>query len=51
MPRGPHGHEKVGEELLRVRCHNCGNRVAFEKGEQERKCPHCGTGLKRPKDR
>ena len=49
MVRGPHGHERVGEEILRIRCHNCGNRVSFEPGEEELKCPHCGTLLKRPK--
>lgn len=51
MVRGPHGHEKTGEEILRVRCHNCGNRVAFEADEKEKKCPYCKTLLKRPKNR
>lgn len=51
MTIGPHGHEKVGEEILRVRCYNCGNRVTFEEGEQEKKCPICKTVVKRPKKR
>ena len=49
MVRGPHGHERVGEEILRVRCHNCGNRAVFEEGQEEVKCPRCNTLLKRPK--
>ena len=49
MTRGPHGHERIGEEILRIRCHNCGNRVSFDSEEDEVKCPHCGTQLKRPK--
>ena len=49
MVRGPHGHEKVGEEILRVRCHNCGNRVSLEPDQDEAKCPRCGTIVKRPK--
>jgi len=49
VTRGPHGHERIGEEILRIRCHNCGNRVSMEQGEDEMKCPHCGTELKRPK--
>lgn len=51
MVRGPHGHEKVGEEILRVICPNCGNRVPFDPGQQEAKCPRCDTLIKRPKDR
>jgi len=47
--RGAHGHERTGEEIFRIRCHNCGNRVTFDPGEEEVKCPHCGTMLKRPK--
>ncbi len=49
MVRGPHGHERTGEEILRVLCHNCGNRVTIEAGEEQIKCPHCGTTVKRPK--
>ena len=51
MVRGPHGHEKTGEEIFRIRCHNCGNRVSFDADQDEVKCPHCGTKLKRPKKR
>ncbi len=51
MTRGAHGHEKVGEEILRVRCPNCGNRVTLEADEDETKCPHCKTVVKRPKKR
>lgn len=47
--RGPHGHEKVGEEILRIRCYNCGNRVSLEPGQEEVKCPHCNALIKRPK--
>ncbi|MBU1669702.1 MAG: hypothetical protein KKF41_03010 [Actinobacteria bacterium] len=49
MTRGAHGHEKVGEEILRVLCPNCRNRVTIESGEDEVKCPHCGNKVKRPK--
>jgi ribosomal protein S27E len=45
---GPHGHEIVGEEIDRIRCSNCGNRVAFDAGEDEKKCPHCGNLVKKP---
>ncbi len=48
MALGPHGHEKVGHEILRVLCPKCSNRVAMEPDEQEAKCPHCGTIVKRP---
>jgi len=48
---GPHGHEVVGEEIDRIRCSNCGNRVIFESDEDEKKCPHCGNKVKRPKNR
>lgn len=51
MTRGPHGHEKTGEEILRVRCYNCGNRVTFEKDKEQMKCPHCGTMIQRPKNK
>lgn len=51
MAKGPHGHEKVGEEILRVRCWKCGNRVVFESGEDEVKCPHCKSMVERPKGR
>jgi DNA-directed RNA polymerase subunit RPC12/RpoP len=46
---GPHGHEIVGEEIERIRCSNCGNRVTLEEGDAEVKCPHCGNLVKRPK--
>lgn len=46
---GPHGHEIVGEEIQRIRCSNCGNRVTFEAGDEEVKCPHCGNLVKRPR--
>jgi len=49
--RGPHGHERVGEEILRVRCWNCGNRVSFEPGDAKMKCPHCGNMVERPKEK
>lgn len=49
MTRGAHGHEKVGEEILRVLCPNCSNRVTIEPGEDEVKCPHCGNKVKRPR--
>lgn len=49
MVRGAHGHEKVGEEILRVRCGNCGNRVTIEAGEDQVKCPYCKATVKRPK--
>ncbi|MDD5747759.1 MAG: hypothetical protein PHP64_01685 [Actinomycetota bacterium] len=49
MVRGPHGHEKFGEEILRIRCHGCGNRVTLDAGKSEVKCPHCGATVKRPK--
>jgi ribosomal protein S27E len=45
---GAHGHESVGEEITRVRCGNCGNRVTLEDDQQEAKCPHCGNIVKRP---
>ncbi len=48
MAPGPHGHEKVGHEILRVLCPKCANRVAMEPEEKEVKCPHCGTMVKRP---
>ncbi len=48
MALGPHGHEKVGIEVLRVMCPKCGERVALEPGENEAKCPKCGTMVKRP---
>lgn len=51
MTKGPHGHEKVGEEILRVRCYNCGNRVTIEADQNEVKCPHCNTVVKRPKEK
>jgi len=51
VTRGAHGHEKVGEEILRVRCYNCGRRVTFEKNDKEVKCPYCGSLVKRPKDK
>ena len=51
VTRGAHGHEKVGEEMLRVRCYNCGHRVMFEPGQDEVKCPHCETMVKRPKQK
>jgi ribosomal protein S27E len=46
---GPHGHEIVGEEIQRIRCSNCGNRVTFEASDEEVKCPHCGNLVKRPR--
>ena len=49
MTRGVHGHEKVGEEILRVRCYNYGSRITFEQGQDEVKCPHCEALVKRPK--
>jgi DNA-directed RNA polymerase subunit RPC12/RpoP len=49
LTRGAHGHEKVGEEILRVLCPNCSNRVTIEAGEDEVKCPHCGNKVKRPR--
>jgi ribosomal protein S27E len=49
MVRGPHGQERTGEPILRVLCGNCDNRVIFEPGEDEVKCPHCGNMVKRPK--
>lgn len=49
VTRGAHGHEKVGEEILRVRCYNCGRRITFEQGQDEVKCPHCEALVKRPK--
>jgi DNA-directed RNA polymerase subunit RPC12/RpoP len=49
--RGPHGHEKVGEEILRVRCHNCGNRVSLDPGQDEARCPRCNALVKRPKQK
>ncbi len=49
MPKhGPHGHEIVGEEIARIRCGTCGNRVTFEVDEEEVKCPHCGNLVKKP---
>jgi ribosomal protein S27E len=48
MARGPHGHEKTGIEILRVLCPKCNNRVAIEPGENQAKCSHCGTVVKRP---
>lgn len=51
MVRGPHGHERVGEEILRIRCYNCGNRVALEPGKNEAKCPKCSAMVKRPKQK
>jgi uncharacterized Zn-finger protein len=51
LVRGPHGHEKIGEEILRVRCPTYGNRVAFDPDEKEKKCPHCKSMVKRPKKR
>lgn len=49
VTRGAHGHEKVGEEILRVRCSNCGNRVSLDPDQDQVKCPHCGNTVKRPK--
>jgi len=49
MVRGPHGQERTGEPIIRVLCGNCDNRVIFEPGEDEVKCPHCGNMVKRPK--
>jgi ribosomal protein S27AE len=49
MPLGPHGHEKVGIEVLRVLCPKCGNRVSLEPNEVQAKCGKCGTTVKRPK--
>ena len=51
MTRGAHGHEKVGEEILRVRCYNCGTRVTFEPDQEEVKCPQCKAMVKRPKSK
>lgn len=48
---GAHGHEMVGEEILRVRCGNCGNRVTLENDQDQAKCPHCGNIVKRPKNK
>jgi ribosomal protein S27AE len=48
MTRGPHGHEKTGIEILRVLCPKCSNRVTIEPGENQAKCGHCGTIVKRP---
>lgn len=45
---GPHGREIVGEEIERIRCSNCGNRVVFEAADEEVKCPHCGNLVKKP---
>lgn len=47
MTRGPHGHEKTGVEILRVLCPKCSNRVTIEPGENQAKCSHCGTTVKR----
>jgi ribosomal protein S27E len=49
MAFGPHGHEKVGVEVLRVLCPKCGDRVSLDPGENEARCPKCGTQVKRPK--
>ena len=51
MARGAHGHEKVGEEILRVMCANCGKRVTLDSGEDQVKCPHCDAVVKRPKQK
>lgn len=48
MTRGPHGHEKTSFEVLRVLCPKCNNRVMIEPGENQAKCNHCGTIVKRP---
>mgnify|MGYP003565366637 FL=1 len=48
MARGPHGHERTGIEILRVLCPKCSNRVTIEPGENQAKCSHCGTIVKRP---
>ncbi len=48
MALGPHGHPKAGHEILRVLCPKCSNRVSMEPDEEEVKCPHCGTVVKRP---
>ena len=50
VKRGAHGHEQVGEVILRVRCYNCGRRVTFEQEQDEVKCPHCEALVKRPKN-
>ena len=50
MVRGAHGQEKADmEEILRVRCWKCGNRVVIEVGEDEAKCPSCGAKVTRPR--
>ncbi len=49
MALGAHGHERTGVEVLRVLCSKCGNRVSLDPGENEAKCPKCGTLAKRPR--